>query len=165
MSTFLIAWRERRRVAPNRSGVNSGRAAPGRSPRCTPPPPASSRRRSQPADIPIDQLAPVVQRHAEHGVARALGGERPVVDESEPVMPGLDHQAALAQVDHGMLGAAEDARHRRPFRPRTSRRRVTPRRTSSWLSEARPKLATHQGGAQVANDGFDFGELGHRAQI
>ena len=115
MITFLIAWRERTSVAPNRSGVNSGSSGSG--------PIASVYRRHplvssnssfpSPTDVAVDELPAIVERRAQNRVTSLLGRERAVVHDERAGHPRLHHEPTLAEVEHGVLGAPEHGAHRR----------------------------------------------------
>jgi len=119
---------------------------------------------AQPPHVAIDQLTPVIQRRPQHRVAFLVGGERPVVHDERSGHARLDDQPALAQVEHRVLGAAEDGTDR-------AAGKLAQQPAASDATEhvvvAQPhpvEAAAEQGGTNVADDGFDFGKLGHYAR-
>ena len=77
---------------------------------------------------------------------------------------GLHHEPPLAEIEHGVLGAAEHVVHGRAGEP-AHQTAAGDAAQHVVVAQGDPvEAAAEQGGADVADDGFDFGELGHCAR-
>ena len=166
MITFFTAWRDRPSASPSRSGVKSGVERLGADRGGVPRPTRGieQQQRAEPADIPIDQLAAVVERRPEHGIPPLVGGERPVVDDQRSGHARLHDQAPVAEIEHGVLGAAEDVAHGRAVQPAHAGGGGS-RRAGRRRGSARPG----RGGGRAGRGGcrgrwFRLRELGHCAR-
>jgi hypothetical protein len=114
--------------------------------------------------VAIHQLAAVIERRPEHGIPPLVAGERPVVNDQRSGHARLHHQAPLAEIEHGVLGAAEDVAHGRAVEP-PHQAAARDAAQDVVVTQGDPvQAAAEQGGTDVADDGFDFGELGHCAR-
>ena len=120
MITFFTACRDRPSASPSRSGVKSGveRLGADRGGVARPSP----RRRAAAACRAAarrDRPARGRRRARARSTAyRALvAGERPVVHHQRAGHARLHHQAPVAEIEHGVLGAAEDVAHGRAVEP------------------------------------------------
>ena len=78
--------------------------------------------------------------------------------------PGLDDRRCAPRSMHRMLGAAEDIVHRRAREPSQQTATGDAAQHIVMTQGDAHESAAEQGGSDVADDGFDFGELGHRAR-
>jgi hypothetical protein len=78
---------------------------------------------------------------------------------------GLDDQTVFTEVDHRVLGSAKDVVHSgaRQLTEETAARHAAQHVVMTQADS--PESAAKQGRADVADDGFDFGKLGHRCKI
>ena len=75
---------------------------------------------------------------------------------------GLHHEAAAAQVEHGVLGAAGDAECTRGAAQAAQEPALRDAAQDVVVGEAHAvEAAADDQGAQVADHGLDFGEFGH----
>ena len=129
-----------------------------------PPADVEEQQGAEPPHVAIYQLAAVVERRSKHRIPALVAGERPVVDHQRSGHARLHHQASLAEIEHRMLGAAEHVAHGRALQ--------APQEAAAGdaaqdvvVTQGDPvEAAAEQGGTNVADDGFDFGELGHCAR-
>ena len=80
---------------------------------------------------------------------------------SEPVIPGCTTSAPSLEIEHRVLGAAG---HPRMVAPVKRAEQPPPAHAAQDVVVAQrdsAEAAADEGGADVADDGFDFGELWH----
>jgi hypothetical protein len=117
------------------------------------------------AHVAVHQLAPVVERSPEHGIAALIGRERTIVHDEGARHAGLHDEPILAQIDHRVLRPPVDRADGRTAQPSDE---AAPRHAPQDVVVAQGDSAegtADEGGADVADHRFDFGKLGHRAEM
>jgi hypothetical protein len=113
------------------------------------------------ADVAVDELAAVVERRPQHGVAPLVRVERAVVDHEVAGHARLDHEAAGARRHDRVLGAA---RHLMNLGAPETRGETAAGDAAQHVvvGERGPQNPPpRETGPQVAHDGLDFRQLGH----
>src|SRR5205823_1407284 len=125
-----------------------------------PPSSIEEQERAQPANIVVHQLPAIIESRPENGIPLVVLRERSLLNHQRSGHPRLNDQAALPQIEHGVLGSPKDSAHSRPGQLSEQAPAADAPEHVGVTEGNAIEAAAEQGGTDVTDDGFDFGELG-----